>query len=96
VSVNAIEMALERSSAKALPTAHVVLSGEPNLREIVAAQQMLLQSLPKFKGFGLKACPNCHSGLDRIVIDFGDPIEKRVSNILHEGVPAIAKSEITI
>jgi len=89
VSVKTVEFALERTSAKELPTARIVLSGKPNLREIVGAQQLLLQSLPKFKGFGLKACPGCHSGLDRIVIDFGDPLEKRVSNIISEPVRAL-------
>jgi hypothetical protein len=89
VSVKTVQFALERTTAKEAPTAHIVLSGKPTLRELVGAQQLLLQSLPKFKGFGLKACPNCHSGLERIVIDFGDPFEKRISNVVSEPIRAI-------
>jgi hypothetical protein len=90
MSVKTVQFALEQSaSAKGLPTAHIVLSGKPNLREIVGAQQLLLQSLPKFKDFGLAACPKCHSGLDRIVIDFGRPLDKRLSNIITQPVRAL-------
>jgi len=83
VSAKTVQFALEKdASARGLPTARIALTGKPTLREIVAAQKQLLESLPKFKGFGLKACPNCHSGLERIVIEFGDPFKTRFSNVV--------------
>ena len=90
MSAETVQFALERASAKGgLPTARILMPATPDLRQIIGAQQLLLRSLPKFKGFGLKACPNCHSGLDRIVIDFGDPLEKRLSNVINQPIRAL-------
>jgi hypothetical protein len=93
VSAKTVQFALEKdASARGLPTARIALTGKPTLREIVGAQQQLLASLPKFKGFGLKACPNCHSGLERIVIEFGDPFKTRFSNV----ITAPVRSEVQL
>jgi hypothetical protein len=92
------QFALEKAGAAGgKPTAYISIAGKPNLREIVAAQHTLFEVLPKFKGFGLKACPNCHSGLDKIVIDFGRvEIGKRLSNVISQPIRALPQDPTPI
>jgi hypothetical protein len=79
----AVVFALEKGTGRSRPTAYVSLPGKPNLKQIVQAQRALLETLPDFKGFRLKACPGCHSGLEKIVIGFDPPeLEKRFDTAL--------------
>jgi hypothetical protein len=69
-----VVFALEKGAARSRPTAYISLPGKPNLKQIVQAQHDLLAALPEFKGFKLRACTGCHSGLEKIVIGF-DPVD---------------------
>jgi hypothetical protein len=92
-----IQLALEKGAGRKRPTAHIAISGKPDLKVILRAQQALLQRLPEFEGFRLKACPGCHSGLERIVIDFGRPqLTTRFKNTIRVRAPELPQDPVPV